>query len=171
MNLIIFQNPRLQVALSRSYKKFETIITIESFINDLANYFFGLSHKRAAHLQELAGSLKEKFYRYNKVFHIRWIVSEQQAVMKILKSYKFLLRDLEEISESTEFTLSSRNKAKEFTATLKSKNLVHALYFLADVLRIITSTSQELQQRENLIVDINRIMTRLSSAVGYAKEK
>jgi hypothetical protein len=64
-------------------------------------------------------------------------VSEQEAIMKILESYKFMLRNLEDISDSTEFTLSSRNKTNEFTATLKSKNLVHTLYFL-NVLRIIT---------------------------------
>ncbi len=64
-------------------------------------------------------------------------MSEQEAIMKILESYKFMLRNLEDISDSTEFTLSSRNKTKEFTATLKSKNLVHTLYFL-NVLRIIT---------------------------------
>jgi hypothetical protein len=83
---------RLQVALTHSYKKFDVIITIESFLNDLANFYYGPSHKRAAHLEALSELLKEKSYRYHKIFHIRWIVSEQEAVMKVIKSYKLLIR-------------------------------------------------------------------------------
>ncbi len=160
---------RLQIALSCSYKKFDVVITVESFLNDIANFYYGPSHKRASHLDELAEELKDKSYRYHKVFHIRWIVSEQKAVMKVIKSYKLLLRDSMEINNSTEFTLSTKNKAKEFIKTLKSKNLVHTLHFLADILRIITTASQELESRDNLIVDLNRIMHRLIGQLNRLK--
>ncbi len=151
----------MQIALTRSYKKFDVIIAIETFLNDIANFYYGPSHKSAVHIKELADLLNLNSYRYHKIFHIRWISSERDAVMKVIKSYKLLLRDLEEISTDLGFSLSARNKAKDFIKSLKSKNLVHTLFFLADILRIITSTSQDLQSRDNLLIDLNRIMLRL----------
>jgi len=144
-----------------TYKKFEVIIAIETFLNDIVNFYYGPSHKSAAHINELAESLKLNSYRCHKVFHTRLISSERDAVMKVIKSYKLLLRHLEEISTDLGFSSSARNKAKDFIKLLKSKNLVHTLFFLADILRIITSTSQELQSRDNLLIELNRIMHRL----------
>jgi hypothetical protein len=162
---------RLQLALNHSYKKYSSIAEIEGFLKDIANFFYGHSHKRTAQLEDIANDLRVRIYRYSNVFQNRWISSEFSAINKIIKSYDALVKSLDFITKSDEFDSNTRNKASKLKETLIGKNFVHLLHFLADLLQQMSKISKKLQKSNTLIASLNSLMQLLIEKLELLKSE
>jgi hypothetical protein len=87
-------------------------------------------------------------------------------VRRLINSYDLVVEDLNSIKVSVDdFNKGTRDKdfwtSIKLLERLKGKNFVHSLHFVADVLRVVSQTSLQLQNRDNLIASINPIMEKL----------
>jgi hypothetical protein len=157
---------KLQLALTHSYKKFSFVGEIELILKELSTFYYGPSHKRKIHLEKFSIETNRKAYRFSSIFESRWIASEYQAVRRLINSYDLVVEDLNSIKVSVDdFNKGTRDKdfwtSIKLLERLKGKNFVHSLHFVADVLRVVSQTSLQLQNRDNLIASINPIMEKL----------
>lgn len=162
---------RLELSLAEAFKEFTSISDIEKLLNEIHKFYFSSSHKRAAHLEHLAEELDEIMYRYSAIFEHRWIPSVFEAVRKLVNSWKLLVHDLELISSSDEMVdnFLTIDKAKGLLAKLKGKYFLVNLHFFNDLLRILSTSSKEMQSNLNTLVDEEETLRNLLESLETLK--
>ncbi len=136
---------RIHLAVRRAFKKFTMMFQLESFINGLYTFYYR-GHKRKSQLMEFAA---EKFWELSYIFEVRWVSSELSAVRKVIDNYDALVGDLQ--AQSAMRTAAGA-QAKGFLRTLKDKDFVEMLHFLADILNHIARYSLEMQRSAGVLI-------------------
>jgi hypothetical protein len=80
---------------------------------------------------DTAELLGEAFYALNYIFTIRWVPSEYQALVRIYNNYRILIRNMEFISDTFDFTKEIQDTAKRMLVNcsiLNSSQHCHSPY-------------------------------------------
>lgn len=101
---------------------------------------------------------------------VRWVSSEYEAILRLIKFYDLIIEDLKKNSNNTEDSdWNTRNKAQSLLKRLKGKKVVHILHFLGDLLKIVPDISKILQDRNELISSIHSIIEHLIEILNLLK--
>jgi hypothetical protein len=173
------QAHRLQLALAEPFLS-NSIGFIEVVLKQLAT-FYHTGHKRWLHLDNLCKELNVHNYRFSSVFKVRWIASEQEAVLKLIKGWGPVVKALNQLAQGNDESTDPFNtklKAKSIEEKLKGKSFLTYLHWLADLLKLIADTSKSLQsnkitiiKQESLILSLIRSLEILKTENGLQLTK
>ncbi len=93
--------------------------------------------------------LEEDKPYYSGVKQVRWLASRYRAVVAVEKHLRITVGHLENAAASGEAT------AKGLLNKLKNQKFVHFLYFMLDLMKLMSTLSQRLQADSLLVTDVS----------------
>ena len=160
---------RLHLASKDALLKTTFATTFENIIDQLYSFYNSHGHKRLGHLRALAQRMQETLLNLNKIFKIRWISSEVQALQRVRHNWKLLVIDLDEISADPNFEPNTQNEAIGRGRQLRDVNFLMILNFLSDVLSHFGVVSKMMQSRHAILPEQHDILTTLISKLEKYK--
>ena len=138
---------RLQLAVGRAWGTEGHFKDMEILINSVHNFYYNRGHKRKSHLEKTVETMSETFYRFKQIFKVRWIASEKKALENVLKSWKVLAVDLNEIAENkeSEFNPNTAAEARGLFNKLTERHVLVYLNFIFDILTSLGLLSEKMQ--------------------------
>jgi len=160
---------RLQLTVGRAWKNHQWSEKFEKLMNKIYKFYNNRGHKRKAQIRAMAFMIDETYYDFSKIFTVRWLASEYQAVSRVNKSYHLLVNDLEQYQGATENSHNRRRFRHRRSRTtdsrlnevldaqylhdcLTDKNFLPIMKFLLDLLNSLMSLPMKLQSQYDTVI-------------------
>lgn len=113
--------------------------------------FYYYSPKRRREVNEIASIIDEDVVYYSGLQKMRWLASRYHAITALEKHYVTTVMNLQHKTGSTgEDGVRAKGILKQFL----SKKFVKHLYFLLDVMKILSELSKSFQQDQLCMTDV-----------------
>lgn len=141
---------KLELALLDAVKKCPYLSTLEDTVKDVYKFYF-YSLKRRREVNEIANIIDEDVVYYSGLQKTRWLASRYRAIAALEKHY---VTTVVYLQHKTGSTREDGAHAKGILKQLLSEKFVKHLYFLLDVMKILSDLSKSFQQDQLRITDV-----------------
>lgn len=153
---------KLELAVLDAVKRCPYLRTFEDTVKEVYKFYY-YSPKRRREVNEIANIIDEDAVYYSGLQKTRWLASRYRAITALEKHYVTTVMHLQHKTGSKNNEEGAR--AKGILKQLLSEKFVKHLYFLLDVMKILSELSKAFQQDQFCMTDVvatlEMTMTRL----------
>ncbi|XP_070559090.1 zinc finger protein 862-like isoform X2 [Ptychodera flava] len=145
---------RLELGVLDAIKNNNMMQTIQDLLKKLYKHYH-YSPKALRELHEIAELMEEKIIKPTRLQGTRWVPHVQKASQSLIRSYQVFITHFEHISQGGPGSASAevKGRATFIAKKLKDFRVLRFLFFLQDVLDIISRLSLQLQRSDSTCID------------------
>ena len=141
---------KLELAVLDAVKRCPYLSTFEDTVKEVYKFYY-YSPKRRREVNEIANIIDEDSVYYSGLQKTRWLASRYRAITALEKHYVTTVMHLQHKTGSTG---EDGARAKGILKQFLSEKFVKHLYFLLDVMKILSGLSKSFQQDKLCITDV-----------------
>ena len=136
---------RLELAANGAIKNHKIMKDVQDILQYLYKHY-QYSPKALRELKQLGEALEEKVIKPTKLAGTRWLPHIFRALEVLCKNYKVLLTHFEHIRQARTGSSEVQGRATFISKKLKSYKFLHNMYFIFDILKVLSVLSLKLQR-------------------------
>lgn len=142
---------RLELGILNALKSNQNLITVQDMLKKIYKHYH-YSPKALRELRNIAESLEEKVLKPTNLKGTRWVPHISKAMKYLVKDYTVLLAHFEHVSQS-KATPEVVGRGTFISNKLKDYRLLQFLFFMDDLLEIISDLSLHFQKDGTTCID------------------